>query len=1666
MAKAWLFTLFILFGGFLNLYGQMLEGSSVFYGNEWIDYTNNYFKIQVAEDRIYRITKDVLLAAGVPANSIPGDQYHIYHLGKRVPIYVSSNNVFQEDDYIEFFGKKNRGQIDKYLFKEGSKEILNPNYSLVNDTSAYFLSWDDTDQAFDRISAIQNDLNGMGEKEAWYWHDERIDYNQDLIKNENAQGVKRSQYTLGEGYGSSMETEHEITIQSQNAYLGLMDSAKLVISLSLNNRDHLMTLSINKEAKVVEDFYGFAHNKYEFSLQLTQPNENIKIHTSGTGGKNDRQSVGFVQLTYPRQFNFNDATLFAFSTRASTNNQYLEIERFSFGNEAPILYDLTNQIRISGITEGGKVLFKLPPSIGERNLFLTSANEIQAIAALKPTNFVNYAQQEGEFIIISNQALIGEQESLGAIQQYADYRSSLEGGSFSTTIIDIQQLYDQFAYGVDRHFIAIRNFGHFIHQTWQNPKYILILGKGIESNNIRSPEQVQAHTNRVFFVPTYGNPGSDNLLLGNNFSSTPIIPIGRIAAVSQNEVEIYLKKVKSFEAANSLPQTIEDKFWMKKVLHLGGGDPAIQRTIRRNLEYLETIIEGGKFGADVTGFYKESTDAIQVSTSDELFKLINNGLAIITFYGHSGANSFDFTIDEPANYENVDKYPVFISLGCYSGQIHNDFKGISEKFVLTPDRGSIAFLASTGLGYVSALRLAGGNFYQALSEGFYGRGIGDIMQATLARMDSMGSIGIEELSNQFTLHGDPAVVLNAHPGPDYTIDASSISFEPKVIDIQKDTFILKFDLINLGYHQLDSIPITIRQELPNGSIGNELIVKTSSVASRKEVQMKLPNLGKPSVGLNTFYLTIDETNELEERPTPYAESNNELTLNTGEKGIKAFILDNNINPIYPKDCGIVYEQPFRLVASTTNSLAPQQDYIFELDTTEAFNSPLKIVHEVAQIGGVASWSPDITLEDQRVYYWRISADSTNEKVGYDWKTSSFTFVEDGTSGWSQSQYAQYLNDTLIGLQVSPGNQFSFTPQFFPFEIRNRVYSQSDPPKGLVNGTSWSDFFRWELPGSLTFVVFDKQGQIWFNFRPGEYGSTNRRAARIGAYPFKTDSYADRLKVINFIEEVIPEDALVFAYTALRNEDIDLSINDWQLDSIQNNGKNIFNVLEQYGAKYIRDLQKEMVPYVIVFQKNSGTETEIIGSSISDFIQAEQQIKELKSEGSILSKLIGPSTNWRKLYFNNSPSIPTETDSIHLQLWGISKPGSPKALLWTYSELEDEEIDLSFVDADLYPYLQLELNSMDPVDKSAPQLDLWRVTFDGVPELAVNPARHYVVSQDTLDQGNAFNIEVAIDNVSPIGTDSLLLKYVLTTSQNVQNTKLSRVAPVDKNGSQIVHFNASTEGFLNQQNFLLEVNPDNDQPELFHFNNFLQTNFEIRADDKSPILDVTFDGLHIMDGDLVSSEPLIQASLIDENEFLEIGDTSNFRLFLKFPNGDIEQIDFSKPNVSTEIKPNEKRVDIFISPVFLESGQYELLANVKDVSNNLAGVYDYRVVFKVITENSISNVFNYPNPFSTSTQFVYTLTGKSTPFNFKVQIFTVSGRLVREIQQEEIGDLKIGTHRTTYAWDGTDEYGDRLANGVYLYKIIAKDEEGKAYKSFENGTDQYFRNGFGKMVILR
>ena len=233
------------------------------------------------------------------------------------------------------------------------------------------------------------------------------------------------------------------------------------------------------------------------------------------------------------------------------------------------------------------------------------------------------------------------------------------------------------------------------------------------------------------------------------------------------------------------------------------------------------------------------------------------------------------------------------------------------------------------------------------------------------------------------------------------------------------------------------------------------------------------------------------------------------------------------------------------------------------------------------------------------------------------------------------------------------------------------------------------------------------------------------------------------------------------------------------------------------------------------------------------------------------------------------------------------------------------------------------------------------------------------------------------------------------------------------------------------------------------------------------MDVTFDAVHIINGDIISPRPEIVIQLKDENPYLALDDTSSFQLYLKRPSGNSALPVFFSSTPEMEFIPGslpDNKARIVWRAEFLEDGTYEFVVKARDRSNNASGSVQYSISFEVINKSTITNILNYPNPFSTKTHFVFTLTGSVVPDVFRIQIMTITGKVIKDIRKDELGPIRIGKNVTEYAWDGRDEFGDRLANGIYLYRVITT-IDGQDIERRETGADTYFERGFGKMYLI-
>jgi hypothetical protein len=451
-------------------------------------------------------------------------------------------------------------------------------------------------------------------------------------------------------------------------------------------------------------------------------------------------------------------------------------------------------------------------------------------------------------------------------------------------------------------------------------------------------------------------------------------------------------------------------------------------------------------------------------------------------------------------------------------------------------------------------------------------------------------------------------------------------------------------------------------------------------------------------------------------------------------------------------------------------------------------------------------------------------------------------------------------------------------------------------------------------------------------------------------------------------------------------------------------------------------------------------------------------------GAIVSELIGPSKSWKYAYKVFKPLENPDTDTTQLLVYGVDNSGFEKLLDSSYGGF----IKLDKINADTFKYLRLVTIMQDKSNKTAPQLRLWQVIYEGLPEGTIYLDKKFSFKKPLMLEGDTMSFRAKFKNVTPYPMDSLLVNYEYFKDGN-KIKKAERITrPVLGDSSVNLSYDITTLGFRDKYRFSVFANPNFAQTEKSLDNNSLRLSFEVKSDLQNPLLDVTFDGKHIMDGELVSARPNIIITDKDENKERILNDKSLIKVFLKRPeSASRDSIPLNSPFL-TFIPGNSKdnKAKLEYRPLDLGDGIHELSVQAYDIAGNKAGKNDYKITFEVINKSMVSNFYVYPNPFTTKAKFVFTLTGSEIPSYMKVQIMTPTGKVVKEIKREELGNMHIGNNVTDYAWDGRDEFGDPLANGLYLYRVVVKDKSGKEVDNYKTAGDKFFTKNFGKLYILR
>jgi len=225
---------------------------------------------------------------------------------------------------------------------------------------------------------------------------------------------------------------------------------------------------------------------------------------------------------------------------------------------------------------------------------------------------------------------------------------------------------------------------------------------------------------------------------------------------------------------------------------------------------------------------------------------------------------------------------------------------------------------------------------------------------------------------------------------------------------------------------------------------------------------------------------------------------------------------------------------------------------------------------------------------------------------------------------------------------------------------------------------------------------------------------------------------------------------------------------------------------------------------------------------------------------------------------------------------------------------------------------------------------------------------------------------------------------------------------------------------------------------------------ILADDSGPEVNVFLNEESFAFGGITDEQPILLVKLQDQSGINTVGNGIGHDI--------TAVVDENTQNTLTLNEFYESDLDSYQSGSLryrlstLEPGRHTIRLKAWDVHNNSGEGYTEFVVAES-SELALRQVLNYPNPFTTRTEFMFEHNRPGDMMQVMVEIFTVSGKRIKTLVQDVITD---GYRIDGILWDGLDDFGDTIGRGVYVYKVSVRSLSDPSTRA----------SAFEKLVLLR
>lgn len=1274
-------------------------------------------------------------------------------------------------------------------------------------------------------------------------------------------------------------------------------------------------------------------------------------------------------------------------------------------------YNSAGTAYISGFTfdsNGNNYQAELKLSSGySSNLILNDAGSIEKVK-VEPVNSTNLKSQDNQ----ADMLVLTHKNFLNSAHKYAEYRQKTNPG-LNILVLDVDDIHKEFTYGKKTPH-AYKDFFKYALDNWRSPKMKYVLLWGDASWDVRKIEKNSVNED---FVSSFGWPASDYWYVLLDDDRMPDFQISRIPINTDADGLAYIDKL-------VLNDTIDNKPWMKKFLMLTGGQTEDEMTRFYNYgkyNFLEDNVVNTDLCADTAMVSKAAAGNSSQSQGGEIQAQINEGVQWVYFVGHGSTRVFDLDGWQASKLNNKGKYGYLSTLACNTAAFAEpNIQTRSEEYVIEKDKAFIGSGGSAAVSWETVSISFGVYMLQALNnkentaETYL-----DAVWYAKSRM--VNSIEERLTADHFAYFGDPLAKLKIQRKPDFYLIKNDVDIKNTRntrLFIVNDTMNISSKLYNLGHRFYSQIPIKLYHEYKD---------KTDTMTTTLYGNCYPSDFGfvislNDNPGLHSFKIVIDPDNTTGDINTV----NNTYTF-------KRFVYNNAIMPLDPLTFWNVNYKDlhFRII----NPLGNQAEYKYRFKIFESADTAVKAIAESADSEITISedyidWKPDIKLEQLKNYWLGIiTVKSDNNSI------SPISLIPFNTMN----------NDTKghVSLMINDAAHFLLSG-----ERKNTSVMLENSESGILLTEEPIDYRIYSIYGSPrnpdrdAEIMYD--GTVYITVPPDILGFKLVAVSSdsMSAYAVRNYNTYNQLdqaeQFVRFIKDTVNTGDYLLLTTSgesIRAFD-ELKLHNptsiGSLDSLK------FYMKNYYGSKIADSFHKEMGSYCLIGRKlvNPDSTRESINSE-NDTAMVKGKIINYSKNGYYLSADLGPALKWN--YIKTSINL-DEHASITMKISGYNVETAQYDSLKQLSLADGlNNINLSFVDAKLYPKIKLLFNLSRTREISKPLLKSVSADFVPVPELLISTSSSFL-EKDTILRGENMQVNLSVKNASLRTASPETDLFVKVESESKPISEIDAIIPeLSVDSGELVVTKEISDNYDLKNTINCYLNPDNIPFELYDFNNHALFTQYMIEDTEKPRIVLKLDGKEIAEGDYVSRVPYIEVELYD-NSPLEINQPEFIGIGINRP------FPGKYDTVFTSYKrdvPLKAKLAFYSDTLDFGENYYRVI--VFDAAGNSDTLT--RKVF-VAKNGTIDDLLAYPNPFNDVVNIKFNIITPDNEGNITLQIYNQLGQLIKTLKLNEI---HVGEN--AFIWDGRDESGAVQPSGFYAYII------------FVNSTI-YIEPATGKIILCR